>query len=90
MNKKEVKEYIKKNIEKGLESVLSGKKDSIKLEHSTPSVVSNYLSKKYDSREHSIDINGWDWSMLFDVDSKTYILSGDSYYSNDLYFSLDN
>ena len=82
---RQVKAFIKKGIKTGVDSVITGEKDTVKLIGARPNDVIRYLVDNHGAEFPDVDdTNGWQWDywFYFDINGKKYCLSGDGFYQD--------
>lgn len=85
---KQLTDKLRDTMGIGIEMVVSGQKDQVKLIGARPNDVEKFIKETYDGETGEFDTNGWEWDywLYFEINEKRYILSGDGYYNNYAWF----
>ncbi len=87
----EIKNFIQEEMRNNIDSVIKGDKNKVLLQYAKPNDVISYVKSIIGTSNYTIDSEGWQWKykMSFDIDGKTYTLTGDGYFQDSAMFKLE-
>ena len=92
IDKDEIKSKVKEAMIQDIQSVLDGTIKQIGLLYVRPNDIIVYIESIGGKNNDDFETNGWQWDywLTLTIDNKKYSISGDGYYGDTVYFSLDD